>query len=65
MTNGKPIIFVTRDIERALGIAPNLNYRIVANRTRYAELVKKRYPDFIHLTKSDEETLSTALSIEE
>ncbi len=49
------ILYVTRDIERALGVQPHANYQIVANATAYAESVKKTYPDFIHLIDSTRE----------
>lgn len=43
------ILYITRDIERALGMAPNENYRIVSNRTGYGESIVKQYPDFVTL----------------
>jgi hypothetical protein len=50
MTSSNPkIIYVTREIERALGMAPNENYLIVSNKTPYGETVKKQYPDFVTL----------------
>ncbi len=56
------IIYVTRDIERALGIEPSLSYQIVANKTAYAETLKNEYPDFVHLidsTATDDGLLDT------
>ncbi|HTK33018.1 MAG TPA: ATP-grasp domain-containing protein [Candidatus Paceibacterota bacterium] len=56
------ILYVTRDIERALGAQPTAEYQIVANKTAYAESVKKLYPDFIHLietTREDGELFDT------
>ncbi|MES2314796.1 MAG: ATP-grasp domain-containing protein [Patescibacteria group bacterium] len=55
-------LYVTRDIERALGAQPHAGYQIMANKTAYAESVKKIYPDFIHLietTQKDGELLDT------
>ncbi|MDD5165069.1 MAG: ATP-grasp domain-containing protein [Candidatus Pacebacteria bacterium] len=56
------ILYVTRDIERALGVQPSADYYIVANKTAYAESIKKSYPDFIHLietTREDGDLLDT------
>ncbi|MCX6715937.1 MAG: ATP-grasp domain-containing protein [Candidatus Taylorbacteria bacterium] len=47
------IIYVTRDIERALGMTPNENYQIVSNRTDYGETVREQYPNFITLIESN------------
>ncbi|MFA6404777.1 MAG: hypothetical protein WCW03_02145 [Candidatus Paceibacterota bacterium] len=35
------IVYVTRDIERALGVLPNDNYMIVSNKTSYSEKILK------------------------
>ena len=43
------VIYVTREIERALGMAPQSNYRIVSNRTPYGEIIQKQYPEFVTL----------------
>jgi predicted ATP-grasp superfamily ATP-dependent carboligase len=48
------IIYVTRDIERALGMEPNETYQIVANKTAYAVSIQQKYPDFVHLVDSNE-----------
>lgn len=47
----KTIIYVTRDIERALGLEPSRNYQIVANETAYSRKIKEKYPDFVTLIK--------------
>lgn len=47
-----PIIYVTREIERALGMPPSADYRIVTNRTPYSETIKNKYPDFVTLVES-------------
>ncbi len=47
------ILYVTRDIERALGMEPNEAYQIVANKTAYAVSIQQKYPDFVHLVDSD------------
>ena len=47
----KTIIYISREIERALGIAPSESYRIIANRTPYGEKIKRQYPDFVTLVE--------------
>ena len=56
--NDNKIIYVTRDIERALGMEPNKDYIIISNKTAYGEEIKKQYPDFVHLI-SGEKLLGT------
>jgi hypothetical protein len=51
--NGKKIIYVTRDIERALGAEPDENFIILSNDTKYGRLIKNKFPDFVHLIKSE------------
>lgn len=48
-TNPDKIIYVSREIERALGQIPGSGYRIISNQTAYGESVKKEYPDFVTL----------------
>lgn len=55
--NDKKIIYVTREIERALGTTPSKDYIIVSNKTAYGEIVKKQYPDYIHLIESEDKKL--------
>ncbi|MES2216157.1 MAG: hypothetical protein V4481_02580 [Patescibacteria group bacterium] len=50
----KPLIYITRDIERALGKQPDANYRIITNRTPYAESIQKLYPAWTTLIESAE-----------
>jgi hypothetical protein len=47
-----PIIYVTRDIERALGAEPSPSYCIVANDSPYARSMQEKYPDFVILVES-------------
>jgi len=47
--SGKSIVYVTRELERALGMAPNANYIVVTNKTRYGETVKAKYPEYVTL----------------
>ncbi len=54
----KPLLYVAREIERALGKTPGGNYYIVTNRTSYSEEIQKQYPDNILLINS-KETLDT------
>lgn len=48
----KPLVYVARDIERALGVAPEGLYLIASNDTPYGREVQKRYPDNVLLVKS-------------
>ncbi len=48
-TKKTPLIYVTRDIERALGCEPAGRYFIVANRTPYSESIRGKYPDNVFL----------------
>lgn len=45
----KPLVYVTRDIERALGMEPTGNYFVVSNKTPFGESIQKRYPDNVWL----------------
>jgi hypothetical protein len=53
-TKPSTIIYVTRDIERALGMKPNAGYYIVANKTPYASGIKAHYPDHVFLVDKKE-----------
>ena len=55
------IVYVTRDIERALGMMPGENFHIVTNRTEYSETVKKQFRDYVTLIDpiSDGRTMAT------
>ena len=46
------IIYITRDIERALGVGPSPSYFIVTNDGPYARSIKEKYPDFVLLVES-------------
>ncbi len=48
----RPLVYVTRDIERALGCEPKDNYIIISNKTPYAEKIQARYPENIWLIAS-------------
>ncbi len=48
------ILYITRDIERAMGKTPEGEYYIVTNNSPYAEDMKKCYPDNIFLIDSGE-----------
>jgi len=43
------VVYVTRDIERALGIPPKDGYFIITNRTPYSELIHAEYKDNVWL----------------
>lgn len=47
--NDQKIIYVTREIERALGTTPNKDFIIISNKTTYGEIIKQQYPDFVYL----------------
>lgn len=50
MAHGKEtVIYVTRDIERAIGMVPNDSYYIVSNTTPFGESVRTQHPDFVRL----------------
>ena len=49
----RPVVYVTRDIERALGMEPVENYFIISNDTPYGREVQKRYPNNVWLHKAD------------
>ncbi len=55
MLSDKKIIYVTREIERALGMEPGANYKIAADRTPYAETIQKQYSDHVLLIDSPPE----------
>lgn len=50
------LVYVTRDIERALGIPPKDGYFIITNRTPYSETIQEKHKDNIWLvdTKNNE-----------
>ena len=49
----KPIVYVTRDIERALGIEPVGNYFIVSNDSKYGREIALQYPSNVWLVKKN------------
>lgn len=60
MPKARKTLYIARDIERALGSEPGEDYRIATNRTPYAEEMKKRWPQFVHLTDSQKGFEDTA-----
>jgi hypothetical protein len=46
------VIYIARDIERALGMEPSETYRIVANDGEYARTIREKYSDFVLLIES-------------
>lgn len=48
------IIYIARDIERALGKEPVGDYHIITNESLYSLEVKKKYPDNVFLIKAEE-----------
>jgi hypothetical protein len=55
MIPSKKIIYVTREIERALGMEPGDNYLIAADRTPYAETIQNQFGDHVLLIDSPAE----------
>lgn len=53
MPTPKKIIYVTRDIERAMGKEPGPDYMIVTNDTPYSRSIKERFPEYVFLVKDD------------
>ena len=53
-TANRPIIYIAREIERALGKEPVGNYFILTNTTSYALEMQEKYPSNIWLIKSPE-----------
>ena len=49
----QPIIYIARDIERALGQEPKDGYFIITNSSPYALEIQKKYPNNIYLINSD------------
>jgi hypothetical protein len=45
----RPLVYVTRDIERALGMEPVGDYFVISNDTAYGHEVQKRYPKNVYL----------------
>ncbi|HVT75314.1 MAG TPA: hypothetical protein VHD69_02805 [Candidatus Paceibacterota bacterium] len=59
----KPLVYVTRDIERALGMEPGqrggAGYFVVSNDTAYGREVEKKYPDYVRLVQGGAALLDT------
>jgi hypothetical protein len=53
MESSSKITYITRDIERAIGIDPSSDYHIIANKTPYADKIALKFPDHIQLISSD------------
>jgi len=56
----KTITYITRDIERALGMDPSANYHIVSNKCPYSESIKNKFPDFVTLIESPAKPMGTS-----
>lgn len=55
MNPSKKIVYVTREIERAMGMEPGQNYKIATDRTPYAETIQKQFGDHVLLIDSPAE----------
>ncbi len=56
----KSITYITRDIERALGMDPSPAYRIVCNKCSYSETIKAKFPDYVTLIESTSKVMGTS-----
>lgn len=54
-----PLVYVTRDIERALGRKPGGSYFILANSTPYSEAIRGQHPDNVFLIENSGAMLDT------
>ena len=48
----RPIVYVTRDIERALGMAPQGGYFVISNDTPYGRKIRDQFSDNVFLVKA-------------
>ena len=56
----KTTTYITRDIERALGMDPNSDFHIVCNKCPYSETIKQKFPDFVTLIESPAKPMGTS-----
>jgi hypothetical protein len=56
-SNTKKLVYITREIERALGMNPSSDFLIVTNDTQYGNEIKKSFPEGIALLKGDDSKL--------
>lgn len=59
MDKKRPIVYITRDIERALGMEPKGDYYIVTNDAPQGQAAQKRYGDNVILINDPRGTLDT------
>lgn len=55
----KPVVYVTRDIERALGMEPGAGYSVVSNDTPFGREVRSRFPSDVFLAADPRGTIDT------
>lgn len=53
-SDAKKLVYITREIERALGMNPSADFVIVTNDTPYGNKVKEKFPDGVVLLKGNE-----------
>lgn len=59
MSARKPtLIYVTRDIERALGMMPHDGYHIISNPSTYGDIVRRQYPSHVTLIEDDRKDMA-------
>jgi len=56
----KTTTYITRDIERALGMDPSAEFRIVCNKCPYSLMIKQKFPDFVTLIESPAKPMGTS-----
>lgn len=55
----KNIIYVTPDIERAMGMTPQAHYRIITSDNSYARKIKEVYPDYVTIISDTSKPIDT------
>ena len=56
----KTTTYITRDIERAIGMDPSADFHIVCNECPYSLAIKNKFPDFVTLIKSPSKPMGTS-----
>jgi hypothetical protein len=61
MKNKKKLTYITRDIERALGMDPSEEYRIISNKNTYSQSIQALFPTYVTLIDTQLQTPPTSL----
>ncbi len=54
---GTKVVYVTREIERALGMEPQERYQIISNVGPYEDSIKSQYPRYVHLSEKESDNV--------